>query len=229
MPVVPTAPEIAATLTETPTPDENILTLVEYKALLGDDDHDAQVTALLPAASRAVRNYAGRSFALSDGFDADRTYLYDGSGILDIDDCGSVTSVSTDAGVPGQTYALDATGFTAMPFEGEVFYWLVLYGFPRSPSPAMGFTRNLDTLDWPSQSPVITVTANWGWPSIPADVKLATAWTVQEIVSAPEGAPVSQSIESYSISYSSPGGTGVPMLAIPNRARDLLSAYQRVL
>jgi hypothetical protein len=225
MPVSPNTRTLGP-LTETPTPNEDIITLVEYQELTSDTNNDAQATVLIPAASRAVRNYAGRSFALSNGVTTDRSFLYDGSGILDIDDCASVTAVATDAGVPGQTYPLDATGFTAMPFEGEVFYWLVLYGFPSSPSPAMGFTHNLDTMDWPAQPPVVTVTADWGWPSIPPDVKLATAWTVEEVVNSPEGGPVSESIESFSRSWSSPGGTGVPILAIPNRARDLLAAYQ---
>ena len=209
----------------------DLLTLAEYKALVGidptDNRNDPQITALLPAASRAVRNYAERSFDIASGPASTRTFLYDGSGILDVDDFTTLTSISTDLGVVGGVpYDFSAQEYTAMPAEGEVYYWIVLYGGPVSPSPEMGFERNLDTLDLDGRQPTISVTATWGWPAIPEDVKLAAAWTIQDTMRTPQG-PTAESIEGFSRSWGV-GTAAMQSLAIPNRARDLLASYQRV-
>lgn len=214
----------------------NIITLSEYKGLMGvqtgDTRDDTQITALLSAASRAVRMYTGRSFEVNTGLSTDRTFQYDGSGYLDIDDCTSVSTITTDGGVPGQTFTLDAVDWTIMPQDdSDVFYYLILNGGPFGMSPEMGFTRNLDTIGLTPRDPMVTVTATWGWPAIPDDVKLATALTIAELKSSSgpgksEGLS-SEAIEGWSRSW---GGrtSGMTALAVPNRARDLLVGYQRV-
>lgn len=213
------------------TPD--LLTLTEYKSLMGIDAtnnvNDPQIAALITPASQAIRSFTGRSFEVSDGTIEDREFQYDGSGYLDIDDATSVTSVSTDAGVVGQTYPLDSTEWTAQPFSGPIYYYLLVLANRVGFSPEMGFERNMDTLDWNPRPPIFTVTADWGWPDIPDDVQLATAWTVNEIVSGPKSSEnlTAEAIEGYSRTWGSRSG-GTQLLAIPNRARDLLVAYQRI-
>lgn len=219
----------------------SIITLAEYKSLqgiqAGQVRDDAQISALLPAASRAVRTYAGRAFEITTGIATVRSFQYDESGFLDIDDATIITSISTDAGLVTQTYALDTTEWTAMPQDdSDVFYYVLIHGGPYfGGSPEMGFQRNLDRYPISPRQPLMSVTATWGWPVIPDDVKLATALTVGELVAAPgksEGL-TSESIEGYARVWGSRtlgGGGGSASLntALPNRARDLLASYQRV-
>lgn len=211
----------------------NVLTLNEYKTFTGmepsDNREDTRITALLPAATRAIVSFTGRSFDLiSTGVATQRTFEYDGSGYLDIDDCTSISAVSTDAGVEGEDYALTSSEWTAKPHSGEVYYYLVLHGSTRlGASPEMGFERNLDTIEPTYKLPQVKVTAIWGWPSVPADVKLAAAWIIEDAIAAPAGAPQAEAIEGFSRSWGA-AASGRALLAVPNRSRDLLSNYARV-
>lgn len=211
----------------------DLLTLPEYKSFTGidvtDDRDDTRITSLLPAVSRVIRSYTGRSLEVVTGAAITRTFQYDGSGFLDIDDCTNVTAVATDASVPGQTYELLQDEWTAMPHSSEVIYYIIVHGGPLGGiSREMGFERNLDTMEFiPGRRPVMNVTAIWGWPAIPEDVKVATAWTLQEWLSKTSGENLTaEAIEGYSRAWGGRGGA-LTALAIPNRARDILAAYQR--
>lgn len=214
----------------------NLITMAEYKSLLGvqstDTRDDPQITALLPAASRAIRTFTGRQFEVNAGVATTRTFQHDGSEMLDIDDCTAVTSISTDGGTPGQSYDLASTQWTAMPQDdSDVFYYLLLHGGPYlGMSPEMGFTYNLDRYELSMRNPMISVTATWGWPAIPDDVRLAAALTISEMMASSSGQSdglSAEAIEGWSRSW---GGraAGVTALVVPNRARDLLVSYQRI-
>ena len=224
--------EVVLAGTIVPAAGADLLTLAEYKALVGVDPtnnkNDAQITALLGPVSRAVRSYADRTFEISQSPATARTFLYDGSGMLEVDDFTVVTSITTDTGVAGVTYTLTDDQYTLMPQDAAdpVFYWIIFHGGPRSPSGEMGFERNLDTLDFSPKNATVTVTATWGWPSVPTDVKLAAAWAIQDAIKTPQG-PTAEAIEGYSRSWGQ-AGQGFPVLALPNRSRDLLSSYQRM-
>lgn len=215
----------------------DLITLEEYKALGGvqsaDTRNDAQVTALLEAASRLVRNYTGRSFDIVSASE-DRTFQYDESGMLDIDDAVAVSQVVTNAGVPNASYTLTPDEWTAMPQDdSEVFYYILIHGGPYyGASPAMGFERNLDQYPLQHKEPVLTVTAQWGWPAVPEDVKLATTLIVSEFVGSAGGAGRSEgltaeAIEGWSRAWGGRTGEGIAQ-SLPNRARDILAAYQRI-
>lgn len=217
----------------------DLITLAEYKSLMGvqgaDTRKDPQIEALLPAASRAVRTYTGRSFEVASGPATEREYQYDESGILDIDDCTAIVSIETDAGVPGQTHPLTADQWSAQPQDdSDVFYYVIVLGGPYfGLSPEMGFERNLDQYPWYIRQPLVKITANWGWASIPSDVQLATALTVGEFLGSQASAGGSEGltaegIEGWTRAWGARGG-GAMALAIPNRARDLLVNYQRIL
>jgi hypothetical protein len=214
-----------------------IIDLATYKSLMGiqsaDTRKDAQITALLPAASRAVRTFTGRNLEIAAGA-SQREYQYDGSGVLDIDDCSTITALETDAGVLGATYPITVDQWTAMPQDdSDVFYYVVLLGGPYlGASPEMGFKRNLDQYPWSYRKPLVRVTATWGWSAIPDDVKLATALTIGEFLGsqASQGGSeglTAEGIEGWSRAWGVRGG-GATALAIPNRARDLLVGYQRL-
>ncbi len=214
----------------------NIITIAEYKAMLGvqtaDTRDDPQITALLPAASRAVRTFTGRQFEVNTGIATVRTFQHDGTEMLDIDDCTAITGISTDSGVPGQSQALTSNEWTAMPQDdSDVFYYVLLHGGPyHGMSPEMGFTYNLDRYELSHRYPMLSVTATWGWTSLPDDVKLATALTISEMMSSTSGESdglSSEAIEGWSRAWGGRAG-GVTAMAIPNRARDLLVNYQRL-
>lgn len=217
----------------------DLITLNEYKALTGLDPtnthYDAMVTAMIPAASRAVATYTGRDFG-SALVTETRTFQYDGSGFLDIDDCVSVLSVSLTVSGAVDAVVLRDTEYLPMPprrDDSPVYYYILMPGAQYGGiSGEMGFTRNLDVYmaegRYLGMPPVVNVTAQWGWPVVPDDVKLATAWTISEwrARSDSEGL-ASESIESYSRAYSR-GEQGQEVFAVPSRVRDILAMYAKV-
>lgn len=209
-----------------------ILTLAEYKAFAGVDPtnnlDDVRIEALMPAVDSAIGKYCDRKFELATGASTERTFQFSGEGLVDIDDCTSIVSVSTDAGVLGEQFDLSAAQWTAQPGDDTLtYYYLNIHSGPfNSFSPHMGFERNLDKYESFDVKPVtISVVAMWGWPAIPPDVKLAAVWFLQDILDKPGGDNVSvEAIEGYSRSWVG----SFAALSIPNRARDLLVNYQRV-
>lgn len=215
----------------------DLLTVPEYKAYAGldpsDTSDDAEISALIRSASRVIANYTERDFG-APLITESRTYSYDGSGYLDIDDCSSVASV-----------ALVVTGFDDIPLQSDewlampprrddapVYYYILMPGFYGGLSAEMGFTRNLDVMAregrWRSLPTNVNVTAQWGWPAIPEDIKLATFWTMQEwrARSTSEGL-ASESIEGFARSWSR-GEQGQEVFAVPSRARDVLAFYTKI-
>lgn len=196
----------------------DLVTLPEVKTALGlqNTAKDAQITQAIPVATQAIRNYVDRDFETPVSGSATRTFYYDGSGVLEIDDAQTITEVTLD-GVP-----LTADEYSAEPAGGVPFSWLFLPERNLSINPEMGFTRNLDVLWWKTlgKPQVVAVTGTWGWPEIPADVKQAAIWTVVSIIENPR--PITtESIGGVSRSYMSYAS------AIPQRAKEFLQPYFR--
>jgi hypothetical protein len=213
----------------------DILTLNEYKTLSGitNTKKDAMYTAMLPAVSQAVTSYAGRDFNQSPVTEV-RSYQYDGSEYLDIDDATTISGVSIT--IPGGTdYVMGVDEYLPQPArrdDSPVYHYLILFSWVFGVSPEMGFTRNLDVYAregrWLSKPAVVNVTGTWGWATIPDDVKMAAKWTLDDWVARrPETAAPAEAIESYSRQWGSFRGEALS-LGIPYRARDLLAAYTKV-
>lgn len=217
----------------------DILTLEEYKALsnITRNTKDGQYAADLPAVTRAILLYTERDFTTTPPVTEARQFQYDDSGYLDIDDAVSITSVK--ALIPwGTDYTFTADEWYAQPprrDDNSVYWYLALPGWVGGASPEMGFTRNADVMyaegRWRSKPTMVEVTASWGWPAVPEDVKMAAKWTLDDwIARRPETAAPAEAIESYSR-----GALGVANMseavswAIPMRARDLLSPYTKVM
>jgi hypothetical protein len=183
--------------------------------------------AAIRAASSAVRAYTDRDFTLNASAVAStRTFEYDDSGYIDIDDVQSVNMVKIvfPYGEPPQT--LLSTQWALMPYDGVIKDNLIVYApFNYGMSREMGFTWNLDTYDGPygGPPPMVEVTGVWGWPTIPDDVQQATVW-IASAFSEDDRSITAESIEGYSRSM-----TTVPLSALPLRARDLLDQYRRIL
>jgi len=199
--------------------------------------NDPKFEALLPAVNKAILSYSGRDFTTSPPVTEERIYQYDHSGMLDIDDAVSITSVTVT--VPwGADYTLREDEYLAQPprrDDSPVFWYIYIPGFALGSSPEMGFTRNADVSyeegRWRAVPSTVKVVASWGWAAIPEDVKMAAKWTLDDWVARrPETAAPAEAIESFSRSFGGIGRQGEALsMAIPYRSRDLLAAYTKVM
>ena len=215
----------------------DILTLEEYKAFSGitNTKNDAKYTANLPAVSLAVSMFTGRDFSAPQVTE-ERSFEYDTSGYLDIDDAQSITAIK--ATIPWSTsdYTFSEDEWYAQPArrdDSPVYWYIALPGFPAGGSPEMGFKQNADVMyregRWRGKPTLIKVTATWGWPFVPADVKMAAKWTMDDwIARRPETAGAAEAIESFSRNFAGGRMGEAVAWAIPMRARDLLAAYTKV-
>jgi hypothetical protein len=219
----------------------DLITLSEFRTAQGvdptDTRNDDRWEQMITYASDAVLSYTERDFG-SVNINETRTFAYDGSGYLDIDDAATITSVVFTYPYGGQTITLDTNDWQARPQrrdDAPVYYYLVLPGYIGGfGSPEMGFTYNLDVYaaehgNW-ALPQTVSVTGNWGWPIVPPAVKQAVIWTVQEWFDRPSGESLtSESIEGWSRAWGSRStGTTAAGLGIPDRARDLLAAYAKI-
>lgn len=213
----------------------DLATLDEVKGLLGiattDTRSDAQFTNMIPVASDAIRAYTQRDFGTS-AVSETRTFEYDGSGYVEIDDATAITLV--EFVVPNTAnISIPSDQWTAKPYGGPIFNYLQIFADYTGVNPWMGFARNLDVLydegRLRTATAVVAVTGTWGWPTVPGDVKLALAWTLQDWKSKGSSDNLtSEAIEGYSRSWAGRAATNaIPALAIPNKARDLLANYLR--
>lgn len=213
-----------------------LITRDEYREAVGTDPtdtrNDAQVERLIPWATLAIQRYAERDFG-APAVTETRSYAYDGSGYLDIDDASEVTSL--ELVVPGGTN-LTLDEWYAAPArraDAPVFNYIVIPRGALGSNPYMGFERNLDRLyeegRLPTTYSTVNVTGTFGWPDVPGDVKLAAIWTIQDWMSRPAGEGLTaEAIEGYSRAWGARSGTGPsPSLAIPNKARDILVNYMK--
>lgn len=177
------------------------------------------------SASAAVRAYADRDFTLNaSAIATSRTFEYDDSGYIDIDDAQSVTGVQIVFPYGGFPQALTTTQWQALPYNSVIKDNIIIYSPFFSPGAReMGFTYNLDRYEGPiGPPPLVEVTAVWGWPEIPEDVQQAAIWTAAAF--AEDARQVtSESIEGFSRSMNVLAPTALPL-----RARDLLDEYRRL-
>lgn len=214
-----------------------ILTLTEYKARrqLTDTDapRDAAIEFAIESAEDDILTYTGRNFTTAPTAET-KTYAYDGTGILEVDDFETLISVSTSE------FTLDASQFSTGPREGPTFYWLdftASKGFPSYSAGQMGFTRNMDVYFQRHFEPYgdcglrflsVNITATFGWPGgAPAGVRQAATWLAGEFVrtTGDVGNLQSESIAEVSFAYQREK-TITPDL--PPHIQQLLDPYRRV-
>lgn len=204
----------------------DLTTLSAVKTLLAltDTSQDAAITNAIPAASAAIRDFTNRSFGLPVATET-RTYAYDRSGWLEIDDASAVTAVTLDANTltVNFDYVLGPDRGLMVPDADRIYEWLELRpGIGISPE--MGFTYNLDTIwRFPFTAPYssVMVTATFGWADVPAPVVQAVNWTVVDFISTPQSYD-DVTIATFSVRQPSAIANGIPL-----RAQDLLTPYRR--
>lgn len=210
-----------------------LVSLAKYKLAIGETGsaNDQKHQDALDDASAAIMAYSDRDLGVATVTE-DRTYPYDGSGFLEIDDASVVNSVrlSTEAlAFNTATWEAQRDGPTGVPYS-----WLILSPMNRI-SGEMGFTYNLDNailrgIFTPELR--VVVNATWGWVTVPADIQRATIWTASayEAISESEGGSLSsQSVAEVSRSYVfAAGGPNPDMQSdIPARAKTILDQYRR--
>lgn len=197
----------------------DLVSLADLKVALGisDNDSDPKLTQAIENSSAAIRSYVDRPFETPVSASSTRSYAYDGSGVLEIDDAQSVTLVVQDG------ITLDPLEYSAEPYV-KPYTWLFLPPYVIPESPAMGFTRNLDKFWWRAyqQPKVVQVTGTWGWPAIPKDVEQAAIYTAAAFAETPRPF-VSERIGEVSRVYT----PSALRDAIPPRAKELLEPYFR--
>lgn len=216
-----------------------LITLSEYKLAIGETDatKDQFHQDALDAAEAAILNYTDRDFA-STVVTGNKSYWYDGSGVLNIDDADTVNTVTFEGqtALPGAAWIAKTDGPPRLP----VYTYLELPQIDWS-RPAvidslgvMGFTSNLDQYLYRSRASrelQVTVNADFGWPTVPPDVKRATVWTAsdfEEVTGGEAGDLSSKSVAEVSESwFGSNAGETFSQEAVPARARALLDAYAR--
>lgn len=207
--------------------EPGLVTLDEMKValnLLDSTEFDQRILQSIPEAEAAIFNMTNRTFdvAAPDAVATPRTFEYSESGIIELADAqhGSVTEITAG----GRILTAEEYSIEPSPEEYPVAWWLEMNQPGLSRSPEMGFTRNEDVV-WregrlqPLVDSPVTVTAIWGWPAVPMDVRRAAIWTVAAFMERPTPY-VSESIAGYSRTSPNP-----LTVAIPARARALLDFH----
>lgn len=210
----------------------DLITLDELKYALSDDideatpELDQRLRKAISGASEAVRKFADRSFG-EPNVVATRIYDYDYSGYLDIDDAWEVQTVEFVMRSLG--FPLTNEYWRAEPVAGPPYEYIIVPKWAGIYSPQMGFRRNLDRIskeaNWVGVGPQVKITAKWGWPEVPQDVRQAVIWTAANFAEKPDQM-VGESIANYSYTSQSRASQGPPP-AIPSKAQDILAPYVR--
>lgn len=208
-----------------------LVQLSELESALGvapgdvDPVRQGQLTQAIAGASAAVIKYTDRDFAAA-AVTEQRSFEYDGSGFVDIDDCSNITAVTYS--ISGYDTPIPDFEWRGEPYNGHVFTYLVVPDWGPRFSPEMGFRQNIDVLyregRFTGLGPTIKVDGTWGWTDVPEDVKRAVLWTAVAMADNPEPY-VSESIADFSRTSEARGLTDD---AIPGRAKDLLAPYMRL-
>lgn len=179
----------------------------DLQTRLGKAD-DGTYTSLLDAASKAVERFCQRQFN-TDGAASAREYEPYDAEMLAVDDFHTDTGLVID--IDGET--VDLTDVILEPRNGIVegqIGWPFFQIIARTPLwPVTPRYR-----PWPLDPPVITVTADWGWESVPAAIKEATL-DVAEFMSVGAGVGGGGIVQSESIGDHSKSFFSYPPIGEP--------------
>ena len=137
--------------------------------------YDAEYERAIGAASRSIDDYCGRHFWKETVASA-RTFRPDRYDLVWCGDISSATSlvVKTDDDADGvyETTWTIGTDFILEPFErmnNSPYERIAAVGSKVFPTPTTAWARGAQ------RRPRVQVTALWGWPAVPDEVKSATA------------------------------------------------------
>lgn len=210
-----------------------LVTLEKYKRAIRETSaaNDQLHQDALDDASAAVAAYTDRDLGVPVTTE-DRTYRYDGSGFLEIDDATVVNSVrysTSSSALSEATWEAKKDGPVTVPYSYIEMAPL------RRISGEMGFRYNLDTaLARGILSPEtdVVVNAEWGWAVVPDDIQRAVIWTAAAYETLSEsfgGTLTSESVAEVARSYAFQGAlqANAQDEDLPARAKAILEKYRR--
>jgi hypothetical protein len=164
-------PEFAVRVTDHIVPSRSYTTLAEVKSTLqmqGLTYADQDISVAIAAASRAADNATGRRFYLDTAL-TDRYFTPDTMWNLRIDDiadkAGLVVAIDrAGTGSFTETWA-ENTEFVLSPLNAPLEFWPWEWLTVRRIF-GKWLPTNIDRS--------VKVTAKWGWPAVPQDIKIAT-------------------------------------------------------
>lgn len=132
------------------------------------DAHEPLIEQLITAASRRIDTRCGRHFYLEASATA-RRFAVEWGDRLDVDDIGDTAGlvIKTDEDGDG-TFEITwtSTDYHLTPFDGKLNGRAWPYtGIEVAPRGVRSFPRG----SWPA----VQVTAKWGWPAVPEEIKEA--------------------------------------------------------
>ena len=151
-------------------------------ALQGYTFADTDIARAILAASRAIDWATGRRFYLDTDATSVRYYTPDSPSLLAIDDLVTLTSILVDQDGDGtfeETWTVN-TDFVLTPLnaaaDSEPYWWVEV--------------RNLSGRRFPCQlERSVKVTGQFGWPSVPSDIQLATSILASKLLRRVREAP----------------------------------------
>jgi hypothetical protein len=204
-----------------------LVDLTTFKTAIGESGtaNDDRYQLALDAAIQAVLNFTDRDFDTAVVTETRDVEPPDLGNIIDIDDAVSVIDVD---GLGGVNWRAGSEGPAA---SAGVFTYIEIASF-RADSPLMGFTRNEDVFGFGFGNS-IQVTADWGWPDVPADVVQAVIWATEDFagdLSNPSGALAAKSVAEVAENYMQQSQQRSPGDSEPlsPRTLGLLLPYRRM-
>lgn len=186
----------------------DLCTLADVREFLQEPasstDQDAIIGKLITRASRVILRWTGREFTPQTNAAA-RRVLYHGGGMLDLApyEARTITSVVLDSDQPSPISLTAGTDYMLRPVPARdgVYSWLELPTYR-----ADGLARE------------VTVTGDWGWPSVPEDVQDACIKTV--------GLWLKRDVSAFSRTFNIDEGRTERPDAIPAAVAAELAAYR---
>lgn len=208
-----------------------LVTSAQVKEALGlapaNTTKDALIGQVLPMVDAAIRRHTNDRWEVNVPADpaTSRDFIFEESGVHTVNAFvhGTITTVSLVPPV-GAVVDLTAPAYSYGPtqWEYDAAWWIETAPAQRG-SGEMGFLRNWDVYltEHPQldQAWKVRVTAKWGYPSIPDDVKQAAIWTAVAFMENPKPY-ASESIAQYTRSRADRDAD-----PIPTRAARLLEPH----
>lgn len=172
-----------------------------------DTEQDALLSLLIPAASRTICQWTGRQFAPAET-NATHSFIWDGSDRVYFTpyDLRSATLAQLDTDI-GSPLTLTTADYRLEPLNGADGVYT-------------GFSIGSTVANTPGARRLLTVTGDWGFPTVPVDVQHACNVTVKWWIE--------NDVSAFSSGFDANTDQFTRGRALPDGIKDMLSAYRRI-
>jgi hypothetical protein len=171
-------------------------------------EQDALISTLITAASRTICQWAGRQFAPAET-NATHSFIWDGADRVYFTPydlrTATLAQLDTDLGSAGHAHRGDRLRARAVEQRGRRLHRL---------------QHRLHGRATPGARRLLTVTGDWGFASVPADVQHACNVTVKWWIE--------NDVSAFSSGFDANTDQFTRGRALPDGIKDMLSAYRRI-